>query len=134
MEYKILFIKLYYSSIKILLTGLGLFFFVCNQVYPIIDGTYLDWSVKLGYRFIWGCDTFIVVYLLMKKLNFAMFEAIGNISYEIFLIHGYFIETEMMNIYNMVIPCIVITIVSAVVLWIVDKKIQNSKLVKNMIL
>lgn len=118
----------------ILLTGLGLLFFICKQVYPITDGSYLDWSVKLGYRFVWGCDTFIVIYLLMNKFKFALFGAIGNISYEIFLIHGYFIETGMMSAYNMIIPCIVITIFSAIVLWRYDKKIQNSKLVKKMLL
>ena len=95
---------------------------------------YLDWSVKLGYRFAWGCDTVIVVHLLIKKFKFVLFEAIGNISYEIFWVHGYFIETGMMSAYNMIIPCIVITILSAIVLCIFDKKIQNSKLVKNILL
>lgn len=51
-----------------------------------------------------------------------------------FLVHGYFIETGMMSAYNMIIPCIVITILSAIVLCIFDKKIQNSKLVKNILL
>lgn len=71
------------------------------------------------------------MHLLIKKFKFVLFEAIGNISYEIFLVHGYFIETGMMRAYNMIIPCIVITILSAIVLCIFDKKIQNSKLVKN---
>lgn len=118
----------------ILLTGVGLLFFICKQFYPIADGSYLDWSVKLGYRFAWGCDTVIVVHLLIKKFKFVLFEAIGNISYEIFWVHGYFIETGMMSAYNMIIPCIVITILSAIVLCIFDKKIQNSKLVKNILL
>lgn len=30
------------------------------------------------------CDTVIVVHLLIKKIKFVLFEAIGNISYEIF--------------------------------------------------
>ena len=124
-------IKKYSFIWCILLTGVGLLFFICKQFYPIADGSYLDWSVKLGYRFAWGCDTVIVVHLLIKKFKFVLFEAIGNISYEIFLVHGYFIETGMMRAYNMIIPCIVITILSAIVLCIFDKKIQNSKLVIN---
>lgn len=71
---------------------------------------------------------------MKSQFKFVLFEAIGNISYEIFWVHGYFIETGMMSAYNMIIPCIVITILSAIVLCIFDKKIQNSKLVKNILL
>lgn len=116
-----------------LFTISGMLFFVCKQVWLFTNGTYLDWAIKLAYHFILGCDTFIVVYLLMKKFKLKMFESIGNISYEVYLIHGYFIETKIMSNFNMIIPCIVLTILSAVVLWIVDKKIQSSKLVKNML-
>lgn len=113
---KILGMMKYAGMIFLVLTSIGGSFFICKQILDIANGTYLDYFIKMGYRYIWGLDVFIIIYMFQKCFKFTMFEMLGIISYEIFLIHGYFIESGFMNSIDMLLPCLFINIVGAIVL------------------
>lgn len=117
-----------YAGIRFLvLTGVGMGFFICKQALDIMiwNIPYMDYVVKMGYHYIWGIDVFIIIYIFRKCFKFTMFETLGIISYEIFLIHGYFIESGFMNSIKMLFPCVVINIAGAIVLHQVCGVLKN---------